>query len=109
MLTHLEQLSRAAEEEPDKAMPILPFGDDKGKPLHLAHPKWVSILAKKSDDDARSFQDLVLYRVAKTLQTQRGFTGGRRSNGLQDEQFAQLLAELRGIRTAIEQLIASAA
>jgi hypothetical protein len=104
MLATAEALSRAAEAEPDQAMPILPFGDDKGKPLHQAHPKWISILAKKGDEDARSFQDLVLYRVAKRLQTQRGFTGNRRSNGLQDEQFTQLLAELRGIRTAIEQI-----
>lgn len=104
MVALVERLTQSAQRAPDHAMPVLPFGDDKGKLLHQAHPKWVTILAKKEAADARSFQDLVLYAVAKTLQVQRGPTFGRRSNGLSDEQFTQLLAELRGIRTAIEQI-----
>ncbi|GEM_PF-2101561 len=53
------------------AMPTLPFGEEKGKPIHLAHPKWVAIMAKRSDEDARSFQDLVLYGVARRLHEAR--------------------------------------
>jgi predicted nucleic acid-binding Zn finger protein len=53
------------------AMPVLPFGEEKGKPLDKAHPKWAAILAKKGPEDARSFQDLVLYEVARRLQQRR--------------------------------------
>lgn len=97
-----EQL-QAALVQPDAAMPLLPFGDEKGKRLHQAHPKWVAMLAKKQDGDARSFADLVLYTVARHLQAERGPAAGfRRSGGLSDEQFAQLLDELKGIRSALE-------
>lgn len=77
MLAAVEQQVEAAERQPEQAIPTLPFGDEKGKLLHKAHPKWTVILAKKSDEDARSFQDLVLYRVAKSLNVRRG--GGRTS------------------------------
>ena len=97
-----EQL-QAALAQPDANMPLLPFGDEKGKRLHQAHSKWVAMLAKKQDSDARSFADLVLYTVARHLQAERGpTTGFRRSSGLSDEQFAQLLDELKGIRSALE-------
>ena len=97
-----EQL-QAAIAQPDTSMPLLPFGDEKGKRLHQAHPKWVAMLAKKQDGDARSFADLMLYTVARHLQAERGpTTGFRRSSGLSDEQFAQLLGELKGIRSALE-------
>lgn len=104
LLAVVEQHAQAASANPDQSMPVLPFGADKDKQLHKAHPKWTAILAKKNDDDARSFQDMVLYRVAKSLQAKRGggrFYGG---NGLSSEQFDKLLTELRGIRVALEQL-----
>ncbi len=53
------------------AMPVLPFGEEKGTPLTKCHPKWVAVLAKKGTEDARSFQDLVLYEVARRIQAQR--------------------------------------
>ena len=87
-----EQLQSALA-QPDTVMPILPFGDEKGKRLHQAHPKWVAMLAKKQDSDARSFADLVLYTVARHLQAERGPASGfRRSSGLSDELFAQVLS-----------------
>lgn len=90
---------------PDQFTPILPFSEDKGKPLHKAHPKWAAILSKKSDEDARSFQDLVLYRVAKSLHAKRGGGFGRSGGGLTPQQFEQLLTELRGIRSALEKAV----
>jgi hypothetical protein len=53
------------------AMPVLPFGEEKGTPLTKCHPKWVAVLAKKGTEDARSFQDLVLYEVARRIQALR--------------------------------------
>jgi len=92
-------------------MPVVPFGDEKDKRLDQAHPKWAAILAKKQDGDARSFQDLVLYGVARRLNQERGPANGnafRRPSGLSPEQFGQLLAALHGIRTALEALAGKA-
>jgi len=52
-------------------MPVLPFGEEKGKALDKAHPKWVSILAKKGLEDAFTFADAVLYETARRLQQRR--------------------------------------
>ena len=99
----LVQQLEAALAQPDAAMPLLPFGDEKGKRLHQAHPKWVAMLAKKQDADARSFTDLLLYAAARHLQAERGPSSGfKRSGGLSDEQFRELLGELKAIRLAIE-------
>ena len=107
LLAVVDQHANAASANPDQSMPVLPFGADKDKQLHKAHPKWTAILAKKDDEDARSFQDMVLYRVAKSLQAKRGggrFYGG---GGLSSEQFDKLLTELSGIRVALEKLVVS--
>ena len=94
-----------AETNPDQAMPRLPFGEEKDKQLHKAHPKWTAILAKKSDEDARSYQDLVLYRVAQALHAKRGGGFSRSGGGLTSQHFEQLLSELRGIRAALEKAV----
>jgi hypothetical protein len=52
-------------------MPTLPFGEEKGKPLDKAHPKWVSILSRKTVQDAFTFADAVLYETARMIQAQR--------------------------------------
>jgi hypothetical protein len=96
-----------AVQAPDKAMPVLPFGDDKGKRLDQAHPKWAAFLAKKQESDARSYADLVLYGVAKRLAAARGGAGGyARGGGLTAEQFGQLLGVLQTISAALEKLAA---
>ena len=100
---------QAAIAQHDAAMPFLPFGDEKGKRLHQAHPKWVAMLAKKQESDARSFADLLLYAAAHHLQAERGPSSNfRRSGGLSDEQFGQLLDELKGIRVAMEAVVSKA-
>lgn len=96
-----------AVQAPDKAMPMLPFGDDKGKRLDQAHPKWAAFLAKKQESDARSYGDLVLYGVAKRLAAARGGTSGfARAGGLTAEQFGQLLGVLQSIAAALEKIAA---
>ena len=52
-------------------MPALPFGEEKGKALDKAHPKWVSILSRKTVQDAFTFADAVLYETARRLQQRR--------------------------------------
>lgn len=99
----LAQQLEAAIAQPDAAMPLLPFGDEKGKRLHQAHPKWVATSAKKQDADACFFSDSLLYAAARHLQAERGPSSGfKRSGGLSDEQFRELLGELKAIRLAIE-------
>jgi hypothetical protein len=73
-------------------MPTLPFGEEKGKPLDKAHPKWVSILAKK--EDARSFQDLVLYEVARRIQAQRQAKKRQARASLDAEVFLRAVQEV---------------
>ena len=73
------------------AMPVLPFGEEKGKPLDKAHPKWAAILAKK--EDARSFQDLVLYEVARRIQAQRQ-AKKRQARALDAEVFLRAVQEV---------------
>lgn len=96
-----------AVQAPDKAMPALPFGDDKGKRLDQAHPKWAAFLARKQESDARSYGDLVLYGVARRLAAARGGASGfTRTGGLTAEQFGQLLSVLQSIAAALEKIAA---
>jgi hypothetical protein len=74
------------------AMPVLPFGEEKGKPLDKAHPKWAAILAKK--EDARSFQDLVLYEVARRIQAQRQAKKRQARASLDAEVFLRAVQEV---------------
>ena len=107
LLAAAAQHVQLAIDHPDVAMPVVPFGDEKDKRLDQAQPKWAAILAKKQDSDARTFQDLVLYGVARRLSEARGPANGmgfKRPSGLSPEQFTQLLAALHGIRSALEAL-----
>jgi len=76
------------------AMPVLPFGEEKGKPLDKAHPKWAAILAKKGTEDARSFQDLVLYEVARRIQAQRQAKKRQARASLDAEVFLRAVQEV---------------
>jgi len=75
------------------AMPVLPFGEEKGTPLTKCHPKWVAVLAKKGTEDARSFQDLVLYEVARRIQAQRQ-AKKRQARALDAEVFLRAVQEV---------------
>ncbi|WP_322794752.1 SWIM zinc finger family protein, partial [Thermoflexus sp.] len=56
---------KASQASPDDI--VVPFGEEKGKPLSRCHPKWVSILARKGIEDAFSLQDAVTYEVARLI------------------------------------------
>jgi hypothetical protein len=76
------------------AMPVLPFGEEKGTPLTKCHPKWVAVLAKKGTEDARSFQDLVLYEVARRIQAQRQAKKRQARASLDAEVFLRAVQEV---------------
>jgi hypothetical protein len=76
------------------AMPVLPFGEEKGKPLDKAHPKWAAILAKKGPEDARSWKDLVLYEVARRLQQRRLQERRKKASSLDAEVFLRAVQEV---------------
>ena len=76
------------------AMPVLPFGEEKGTPLTKCHPKWVAVLAKKGMEDARSFQDLVLYEVARRIQAQRQAKKRQARASLDAEVFLRAVQEV---------------
>lgn len=96
-------------------MPVLPFGEEKGKPLDRAHPKWAAILARKGVQEAFTFSDAVLYQVARLLHEARqearrkkaGQKAGRDEllaavREAVREELAAVMAELARIRSRLE-------
>jgi len=75
-------------------MPVLPFGEEKGKALDKAHPKWVSILAKKGLEDAFTFADAVLYETARRLQQRRLQERRKKASSLDAEVFLRAVQEV---------------
>ncbi|GBD18989.1 hypothetical protein HRbin27_01490 [bacterium HR27] len=91
-------------------MPVLPFGEEKGKPLDRAHPKWAAVLAKKGVQDAFTFADAVLYEVARLLQARRKKAGQKAGRDelltavreAVREELAPVMAELARIRSRLD-------
>jgi hypothetical protein len=75
-------------------MPTLPFGEEKGKPLDKAHPKWVSILSRKTVQDAFTFADAVLYETARRLQQRRLQERRKKASSLDAEVFLRAVQEV---------------
>jgi uncharacterized protein (DUF3820 family) len=88
-------------------MAEVPFGEDKGKPLDKAHPKWVAILAKKTLADAFTLKDAITYEVARQLkakQDDRRGPGGWGRGGLDPQVAEKLAAAIEHLAVAIEKV-----
>ena len=84
-------------------MPTLPFGEEKGKALDKAHPKWVAILSKKTVQDAFTFADAVLYETARLIHSQRQQERRKKTSALDTQVFLGALRQviLEAIREAV--------
>jgi hypothetical protein len=89
-------------------MSEVPFGEDKGKPLDKAHPKWTAILAKKSLLEAFTLKDAITYEVARHLKAsqdeRRGPGGWGRGGGLDPQVAEKLAAAIEHLAVAIEKV-----
>lgn len=82
---------KASQVSPDEI--LVPFGDEKGKPLSRCHPKWVAVLARKGIEDAFNLQDAVTYEVARRLQEQRRQKKSGARSGLDAETLKEAIRE----------------